>query len=178
MNAVAETSQQEVGRRLAQIREAAGIKQADLAKRITWSQAVLSRIESGQRPLSGDELATVAEAIGTPEALQLSKSLGRDWREIQRPPLDHPDQDVLWEAELICRDLVSLKEHPDVRHAFERRLTEYIGDIKHTAALLLRREHDIAIIGPRGIGKSTLICKLTGLEVPGPDGGAPVPEGR
>ena len=54
-------------------------------------------------------------------------------------------------------------------------MTEYIGDIKHTAALLLRREHDIAIIGPRGIGKSTLICKLTGLEVPGPDGGAPVP---
>jgi hypothetical protein len=75
------------------------------------------------------------EAIGTPEALQLSKALSREWREIQRPPLDHADQDLLWEAELICRDLVALRNHPDVRHAFERRLTEYIDDIKHIGRL-------------------------------------------
>ena len=98
---------QELERRLAQIREAAGIKQADLAKRITWSQAVLSRVESGERQLSRDDFTIVAEAIGTSEALQLSKSLGRDWREIPRPPLDLPDQDLLWEAELACRELSS-----------------------------------------------------------------------
>jgi transcriptional regulator with XRE-family HTH domain len=175
MDAVAEISQQEVGRRVTQVREAAGIKQAELARKITWSPAVLSRVESGERPLAAEELKTVMEAIGTPEALQLSKALAREWREIPRPPLDHADQDLLWEAELICRDLVALKNHPDVRHAFERRLTEYIDDIRHTASLLLRREHDIAIIGPRGIGKSTGICKVTELEVPGPDGGPPAP---
>ena len=32
-----------------QIRDRAGIKQAELARRVTWSQAVLSRIESGER---------------------------------------------------------------------------------------------------------------------------------
>jgi transcriptional regulator with XRE-family HTH domain len=175
MDAVAEISQQEVGRRVTQVREAAGIKQAELARKITWSPAVLSRVESGERPLAAEELKTVMEAIGTPEALQLSKALAREWREITRPPLDHADQDLLWEAELICRDLVALKNHPDVRHAFERRLSEYIDDIRHTAGLLLRREHDIAIIGPRGIGKSTGISKVTGLEVPGPDGGPPAP---
>ncbi len=175
MNAVAEISQQEVGRRLMQVREAAGIKQAELARKITWSPAVLSRVESGERPLAAEELKTVMEAIGTPEAVQLSKALSREWREIQRPPLDHADQDLLWEAELICRDLVALRNHPDVRHAFERRLTEYIDDIKQSAGLLLRREHDIAVIGPRGIGKSTAICKVTDLEVPGPDGGPPAP---
>jgi transcriptional regulator with XRE-family HTH domain len=175
MNAVAEISQQEIGRRVTQVREAAGIKQAELARKITWSPAVLSRVESGDRPLADEELKTVMEAIGTPEALQLSKALARKWREIPRPPLDHADQDLLWEAELICRDLETLKNDPVVRHAFERRLTEYIDDIKHTANLLLRREHDIAIIGPRGIGKSTSICKVTELEVPGPDGGPPAP---
>lgn len=166
MNAVSEISQQEIGRRVTQVREAAGIKQAELARKITWSPAVLSRVESGERPLAAEELKTVMEAIGTTEALQLSKALAREWCEIPRPPLDHADQDLLWEAELICRDLVALKNHPDVRHAFERRLTEYIDDIKRTASLLLRREHDIAIIGPRGIGKSTSICKITELEVP------------
>ena len=175
MSAVAEISQQEVGRRLTQVREAAGIKQAELARKITWSPAVLSRVESGERPLAAEELKTVMEAIGTPEAVQLSKALSREWREIQRPPLDHADQDLLWDAELICRDLVALRNHPDVRHAFERRLTEYIDDIKQSAALLLRREHDIAVIGPRGIGKSTGICKVTDLEVPGPDGGPAIP---
>ncbi len=102
-------------------------------------------------------------------------ALEREWLEIPRPPLDHADQDLLWNAELTCRDLAALKNQPDVRHAFERRLAEYINDIKHTASLLLRREHDIAIIGPRGIGKSTSICKVTELEVPGADGGPPAP---
>jgi transcriptional regulator with XRE-family HTH domain len=175
MSAIPESSQTEVGHRLAQIREAAGIKQADLARKITWSPAVLSRIESGERQLSADELSTVAEAIGTPEALQLSNALSREWKEIPRPPLDHPDQELLWQAELACRDLAALRNQPDVRHAFERRLSEYIDDITQTASLLLRPEHEVAFIGSKGIGKSTAICKATGLEVPGQDGGAPTP---
>jgi transcriptional regulator with XRE-family HTH domain len=175
MTAIAEVNQQEVGRRLTQVREAAGIKQAELARRITWSPAVLSRIESGERQLSPDELKTVMQAIGTPEAFQLSKALGRNWWEIQRPPLDHPDQDLLWEAEQICRELVELRSHPEVRHAFERRLTEYIDDIKQTANQLLKREYEIAVIGSKGVGKSTAICKATELEVPSPDGGPPTP---
>lgn len=175
MEAVAEITHQELGRRLMQVREAAGLKQAELARKITWSQAVLSRVESGERELSADELKMVMEAIGTPEALQLSESLAREWREIQRPPLDHPDQDLLWQAEQICRELVELRNHPDVRHAFERRLSEYILGITQGANLILKREHDIAFIGSKGIGKSTAICKITGLEVPGPDGGPALP---
>ena len=158
-----------------QVREAAGIKQGELARKVTWSSAVLSRVESGERELSPDELKTVMEAIGTPDALQLLEALQRDWREIPRPPLNHGDQDLLWQAEEICRDLVSLREHPDVRQAFERRLAEYISGIKHTAGLLLKREHEIAFIGPKGVGKSTAICKATGLEVSGPDGGPALP---
>jgi transcriptional regulator with XRE-family HTH domain len=175
MEAFAEITQKELGRRLMRVREAAGLKQAELARRITWSQAVLSRVESGERELSDDELKTVMEAIGTPEALQLSKSLAREWHEIQRPPLDHPDQDLLWQAEQVCRELVELRNHPDVRHAFERRLSEYITGITQGASLILKREHDIAFIGSKGIGKSTAICKITGLEVPGPDGGPALP---
>src|SRR5438309_2050234 len=119
MSAAFESSQAEVGHRLAQIREAAGIKQADLARKITWSPAVLSRVESGERQLSSDELETVMDAIGTKEALQLSKALAREWREIPRPPLDHADHELLWEAEQICRELAALRSHPEIRHAFE-----------------------------------------------------------
>jgi transcriptional regulator with XRE-family HTH domain len=172
---IEEMYQQEIGNRLSQVREAAGISQAELARRITWSPAVLSRVESGERQLSPDELRRVMEAIGTAEALQLSSVLEREWHVIARPPLDHPDQDLLWETEQVCRDLTELKSQPEVRHAFERRLTEYVEDLKGTANLLLKREHEVVFIGSKGVGKSTAICKLTGLEVASSDGGPAIP---
>src|SRR5882757_2365440 len=172
---IGEIYQREIGNRVSQVREAAGISQAELARRITWSPAVLSRIESGERQLSAEELKKVMEAIGTPEALQLSDVLERDWRIISRPPLDHPDQNLLWETERLCRDLTELKNQPEVRHAFERRLAEYVEDLRRTADLLLKREHEIAFIGSKGIGKSTAICKLAGLEIPNADGGPATP---
>src|SRR4051812_38903841 len=158
-----------------QIREAAGLKQAELARRITWRPAVLSRVESGERGLSPEELATVMVAIGPPDALNLWTALSRDWRILQRPPLDHPDQDLLWDAEQVCRELVQLSTDPNVRRGFEQRLNEYVAGIRSGAGMLLKRDHDIAVIGTKGIGKSTAICKVTGLEVPSPDGAASLP---
>jgi transcriptional regulator with XRE-family HTH domain len=171
----ATVSQQEIGWRLAQVREAAGLKQIELAQKVTWSAAVLSRVESGERELSSEELGVVLAAIDTPEARQLSTALERVWQMIQRPPLDHQDQDLLWESEQVCRKLEELKKQPEIRHSFERRLAEYIGDIQRTAYLILKREHEIAFIGGLGIGKSTAICKLTGLEISNPEGGLSTP---
>src|SRR5437868_3570382 len=134
MQGIDEISSQEIGRRIIQVRESAGLKQAELARLITWSPAILSRVESGERQLSPEELKVVVEAIGTEEARQLADSLERDWRVLPRPPLDHPDQDILWEAEQICRKLIELKNRPDVRHSFERRLTEYLDEIQTAAS--------------------------------------------
>ena len=175
MDTVSNITHQELGRRLAQVREAAGLKQAELARRIRWSSAFLSRVESGERELSPQELNMVMAAIATPEALHLSTAISREWLEIQRPPLDHPDQDLLWDAEQVCRSLVDLSRDPEVRHVFEQRLTEYIDGIKQGAGLLLKRNYNVAFIGSKGIGKSTAICKVTGLEVPGPDNAMPMP---
>lgn len=56
------------------------------------------------------------------------------------------------------------------RHAFERRLTEYIEELGRGTAMLLKRDHQVAFIGSIGVGKSTAICKLSGLEVQKEDG--------
>ncbi len=168
-------SQLELGRYLMQVRERAGIKQAELARMVTWSPAVLSRVEAGDRQLAADELQMIIAAIGTPEAQQLQELIQREWTVIPRPPLDHPDQEVLWKAEEVAKDLAELRERPDVRNAFERRLTAYIDEVRQTANLLLKRDHHVAFIGSIGIGKSTAICRLTNLEVPGQDGSPPVP---
>ena len=165
----------ELGRYLAQVREGAGMKQAELARRITWSPAVLSRVESGERQLAPDELQTIISAIGTPEAAKLQGTIQREWAVVPRPSLDHPDQDLLWSAEQVAKELVALRDQPDVRNAFERRLAAYVSEIQQTAALLLNRNHQVAFIGSNGIGKSTAICRLTGLEVPDKEGTVAAP---
>lgn len=175
MKGIGSVGTAEIGRFITQIRERAGIKQGELARRITWSPAVLSRIETGDRPLAKDELQIILEKIGTEEALHLFEVIERNWTVIPRPPLDDPDQDLLWKAEQVANQLLQLRERPETPHAFERRLSEYISEIQQVAGLLLKREHQLAFIGSIGVGKSTVICRLTGLEVPGQNGGPPVP---
>ena len=170
-----EISPLELGRYLTQVRERAGIKQAELARKVTWSPAVLSRVESGERSLADDELDQLLDAIDTPEAGKLRDALSRDWRVLPRPSLDHPDQDLLWAAEEVAQQLTTLREQPDVRNAFERRLTEYVDELGRFAGLLLKRDHQVAFIGSIGIGKSTAICRLAGLEVEVPDSPNPAP---
>ena len=167
--------QLELGKHLTRVRERADIKQVELARKLTWSPAVLSRVETGDRHLAPEELQMILEAIGTSEAEHLKDAIQRKWVTIPRPPLDHPDQELLWAAEQVAKELVMLRESPDVRNAFERRLASYIEEIQRSSGLLLKRDHQVAFIGPIGIGKSTAICRLTGLEVDGKEGEPRVP---
>jgi transcriptional regulator with XRE-family HTH domain len=161
----------ELGKYLSEIRERAGIKQAELARRITWSPAVLSRVESGDRTLADEELDAILNAIDTPEAARLRATLLRQWHVLPRPALDHPDQDLLWSAEEVAQQIVALREKPDLPNAFERRLSEYVSELSNACAFLMKREHQVAFIGSIGIGKSTAICRIAGLEVGSADSG-------
>ncbi|MGW2114240.1 helix-turn-helix domain-containing protein [Streptomyces zhihengii] len=165
-----EVSDVQLGHRLAQLRERSGMRQAELARKVTWSPAVLSRIEAGERTLSDDELATLLKTIGTDEAADLAAVLDRTWRHLPRPTLDHPDQHLLWRAEQMATALEDAGNAPEAPAAFRTRLDEYVKEISRLAALLLRREHQIAFIGSIGIGKSTVICRATDLEIAGPHG--------
>lgn len=165
-----------LGQRIAQLREAAGLKQAELARQVTWSQAVLSRIEAGERELNQDELNDLLDGIRTPEAAALKEMVTRHWQHLSAPPLDHADHALLWDAELVAEELTRHAAAEDIRPAFLKRLEEYVADLKHTSTLILRREHNVAFIGAIGIGKSTAICKATGLEVLTDGKSAPVLE--
>ncbi len=167
----------DVGRHLMRVRERADVKQSELARRVSLSPTVLSRIEAGERPATLQEVQDILAQIEGSEAVELSRALGRTWKVLPRPPLDHPDQDLLWDAEMIGAELLELRDKPDTPYAFERRLTEYLDELKRCAGLILKREHQIAFIGPIGVGKSTAICRMTGLEVKKEDGSsAPVLE--
>lgn len=165
----------ELGRYLLQLREQADIKQADLAKRVSLSPAVLSRIETGDRPVSLEEVLDILKQIPTSEATRLGDALRRDWMVLPMPPLDHTDQDALWEAEQVARRLDGLQREPEVPQAFGRRVGEYIDELKRCAGQLLKREHQVAFVGAIGVGKSTAICYMVDLTARKEDGNlAPV----
>lgn len=164
-----ETTPAVIGHHLAIIRERAGIKQAALAKQITWSPASLSRVESGERELTHEELETILKAIGTSDAIQFAERLGRRWSVMRAPSLDHPDQDSLWAAEQAGQQLALLAAE-QAPASFHRRIEEYLEELRLTGSLVHKRDHTIAFIGSIGVGKSTAICRMSALEIPQADG--------
>lgn len=163
-----------VGKHLASLREKAGLKQNELARKLGWSPAVLSRSEGGERPLSDEERSELLAAIGTPEAAAFATRLSREWKIIPEPAFDEPDADLIWEAEQAAQRVSVLAAQPDVKHFFERRLERYSQELLASAARLTQKTYRAVFSGAIAAGKSTVICRVEGLEIPG-DKAMPIP---
>lgn len=150
---------------LAHLRDEAGVTQSEIAQKVGWSPAVLSRVESGERPLTTEERDAILEAIGTSEALQFRDTADRVWKHLPKPSLGHPDEAILWEAErVICR----IKNHSDSLDeddVIAKWLKEFLSGINSAAELVSKTEHNIAFVGKIGVGKTTVLCRMAGLEV-------------
>lgn len=161
------TEATELGAYIARLREQAGIKQNELARRLGWSPAVLSRVESGERELLAEERDQILLEIGTTEAIDLQTVMARKWDSLEPPPLGHPEQNLLWDADNALNELRDLAEKPDIKGAFLRRLEAFQEELKAKALLVRKTDYSIAFLGAIGVGKSTAICRMAGLEVPG-----------
>lgn len=156
-----------LGRYLAMVRREAGMTQAELAQKLTFSTAGVSRIESGESSPTDDEVVAMLKAIGGQKAAELEEYLGQDWDELERPPFDHLNQPALWQANLALRKLRRLREDPELKGVFLRQVDFYEKELRRLTDFLRPRSHQIAFIGSIGVGKSTAICKLAGLLKPG-----------
>lgn len=156
-----------IGNHVAMLREKAGLKQNELARKLGWSAAVLSRTESGERPFPEEERTEILNAIGTPEAKAFAKRLAREWKIIPEPDFDEPDVDLIWEAEEVAQRVASLAAQPDVKRFFEKRLERYSEELLASAARLTQRNYRVVFSGAIAAGKSTAICRVEGLEIPG-----------
>jgi transcriptional regulator with XRE-family HTH domain len=163
-----------IGQYLSTIRGRADIKQGEMARLLGWSPAVLSRIESGDRPASPEELSALLSAIDTPEARSFPERLARQWAVLPEPAFDEPDADLIWEAEQAAQSVRALAAQPDIKHFFERRLSRYEEELRDAAERLSDRRYRVVLSGAIAAGKSTAICRAEGLEVVGSKG-MPVP---
>ena len=169
------TGEGATGKYLARLREEAGLKQKDVARRVTWSPAVLSRIEAGDRGLTLDELDSILQAIGSEKALNFRQVARRVWKLLPKPPLGHPEEPLLWESEQALQTIEEALIDPDIKRPAANLLEEVKGGLRDAARIVWNTEHAIAMVGDIGVGKSTAICRVSGLEVSDGDGATPNP---
>jgi hypothetical protein len=105
------------------------------------------------------------DAIGTSAAKELRTYLDQDWDELNRPPFDHPNRNILWVANGLLRKLRQLKSDPELKSVFVRHIEIYEGELRALAADLSSTDHGVAFVGSIGVGKSTAICTIADLRV-------------
>lgn len=154
-----------IGKHIATLRDQADLKQNELAGKLPWSAAVLSRIENGERPVSDDELEIILNGIGSPDAIRLKEVLARKWTVLPEAALGDSDADLLWEAEEAAQQVHDLAERPDVKQFYERRLVRFQEELVAAAARVADKRFRVAFVGTIGVGKSTAICRAEGLEI-------------
>ena len=153
------------GKYLARLREEAGLKQKDVATKVTWSPAVLSRVEAGDRELTLDELDSILQAIGTEKALNFRLAARRSWSLLPKPPLGHPEELLLWETEETLQTIDQVLGDPNIKVSYANLLEDFKKGLREAARIVWNTEHSLAFVGDIGVGKSTAICRVAGLEV-------------
>ena len=152
-----------MGTMLAEIRDAAGMTQRQVAERMSANQTRVSRIEAGD----GDDadIASFLEALGTPRAGSFAELLKLEWLHLPRPSLRHPDLDTLVEIErglARIRTFLADGQVPAVlagqAELLEKRLEE-------AGRYLLALDHDVVYVGEIGVGKTTAACRQAGLVI-------------
>jgi transcriptional regulator with XRE-family HTH domain len=153
------------------LRKAAGRTQTYIEERLkeqglNVDQTRVSRIEKGLVTPTEGEIEGYLSTIGTEDAKAYSEFLKQRWEILERPSFRHPQRDVLCKAEAALQWVKDFNSQPAPdflkiqAQQFENRLMsegKYLTSLKHT----------IAYVGKIGIGKTTAICKLTGLFIQG-----------
>lgn len=146
-----------------QLRDNAGLSQAELAKQLPFTASRISRIESGELGLSDDEAQQIAKAIGSKPAEAFAEYLGWNWTILDAPGFNHISREALWKAEQALQRLDALKDDPELKNAFLKQVESCRQALERAAKFLLSTEHPIAFFGKPYVGKTTAICALTDL---------------
>jgi transcriptional regulator with XRE-family HTH domain len=153
----------ETGAMLAEIRDAAGMTQRQVAERMSANQTRVSRIEAGDG--EDTDIASFLEALGTPRARSFADLLKIEWLRLPQPSLRHPDLDSLVEIErglARIRAFLADGQVPTVLAGQAELLEKRLED---AGRYLLALDHDVVYVGEIGVGKTTAVCRQAGLVI-------------
>jgi len=156
----------DLGQTLAELRNAAGKTQTDIAGNLKIDQSRVSRIEKGTVTPTQSEIDGYLSAIGTDDAKAYHEFLKLRWIHLNRPSFRHPQREELCKAESSLQKLENFKSQSKVLKQQLNEAQLYGDTLLREAKYLSELNHSLAFVGKVGIGKTTAICKLTGLVNP------------
>lgn len=156
------TMHQEVGRLLAEAREAAGKTQKEIAQALGVHQSKVSRLEQGEGGEPDDYERFIA-AVGSKEAQRLGTAMNITWRHLPRPSLRHPNLDSLIEIETALELLDGFRQGPDLPQVLAGQAELLFRRLFESGDFLMRLDHRIVYVGEIGVGKTTAACRQAEL---------------
>ena len=159
----------DLGQTLASLRTNAELKQAEVARKLSIDPSRISRIETGEILPTKEEVEAYLKALGTPDSQMYREFLNSEWRVLARPPFRHPQREVLWTAETYLCKLDEFSAQQDIPAPLLGQAEMHRQSLRRIADYLHPLEHSVAFVGEIGVGKTTAVCALTGLVLPGND---------
>ena len=153
----------DLGRELAALRIGADRKQSEVAAAMRVHASAVSRIETGTAPLDEETLNDYLDAINTDSARRFREVLQREWSEIPRPPVNHPNLESLLNATDCVKRVDEFLADPTVPRPLEGQARLLRAEILRSAGYLADLRHSVAYIGDIGVGKTTAACYQAGL---------------
>ncbi|WP_437620315.1 helix-turn-helix domain-containing protein [Sorangium sp. So ce1151] len=155
-----------VGSDLKMLREQSQLSQKDVQRTSGLDQSRISRIEKGEIAPTNADVNAFLSAVRAPLAKKYKDYLRIEWRHLSQPPFAHPDLDALVRAERCLNQIDGAFPDEEERSPIRRQLELYRAGLLRLGKFLQSLEHTVALIGPIGVGKSTVISHMTSLVAP------------
>ena len=160
----------DLGVQLARFRLEEKLSQAAIAERLKVDQSRVSRIENGDITPSESEIERFLKGVNSENSLAYLKYLGGSWRHIARPSFSNPQLEVLAAAEEHLAKLESFRHSRELPSPLVAEMDMHKASLCRAAAYLNQLSHDIAFVGDIGVGKTTALCFVSEMILPGSAG--------
>ncbi len=153
---------------LARLRTELGATQAALANEARLDQSRVSRIEKGEisSPAEVEKVLDALAAMGSPHARSYKEFCAHEWEHIQPPSFFNPQRACLEIADEALVDIDAFLSDESRPWPLRRQIERHRETLLKGATYLQKMNHNIAFIGPIGVGKSTGLSFLFDLLVP------------
>lgn len=153
---------------LSRLRADLGVTQAALAAASGVDQSRISRVEKGG-DTSLAEVVKLLDALtdlGASSAAEYKKFIGYEWGQIAPPSFFNPQRACLEIADEALSHIETFLADDSRPWPLRRQIERHRETLLKGAAYLQKMNHNIAFIGPIGVGKSTGLSFLFDLLVP------------
>ncbi len=153
---------------LSRLRTELGVTQAALAGKAGLDQSRVSRMEKGEVTSQAevDKALDALAALGSPQARAYKDFCMHEWEHVAPPSFFNPQRACLEIADEALGDIETFLADESRPWPLRRQIERHRETLIKGAAYLQKMNHNIAFIGPIGVGKSTGLSFLFDLLVP------------